>query len=134
VERDELLRLDYEQTASVVAMLTEVRFKLLALVPTISGIGVAVAEARVAQEALAIAVLGGVATLGVLVYDLRNTDMYDAALHRAKWLERQLAMRFSSPHATADMVGGVYAERPSRRDHDHPDPRFVFGLTVWHDM
>jgi hypothetical protein len=134
VTREDLLKLDYERTASVVAMLTDVRFKLLALVPTISGVGVAVAEGRSEHQSLAIGVLGTLATLGVLIYELRNTDMYDAALHRAKWLERQLGMRFSSPHAEPGMLGGVYGERPSRRDHDHPDPRFAFGLTVWHDM
>jgi hypothetical protein len=34
---DERLRLDYDQTTDLVRTLTDVRFKLLAFVPTISG-------------------------------------------------------------------------------------------------
>jgi hypothetical protein len=36
-DMDESLRLDYDQTTDLVRTLTDVRFKLLAFVPTISG-------------------------------------------------------------------------------------------------
>jgi hypothetical protein len=35
---EDLQRLDYEQTVAIVRMFTDVRFKLLALVPTVSAI------------------------------------------------------------------------------------------------
>jgi hypothetical protein len=107
---DERLRLDYGQTTDLLRSLTDVRFKLLALVPTLSGIAVALlGRPRPAAELLGVGLLGFVATLGVLVYDLRNTQVYDYALRRAGELEARLGI--ASPFG-GSRPGGLYAERP----------------------
>ena len=90
---DERLRLDYNQTTELVRTLMDVRFKLLAFVPTIAGAGVAVVGhgAPTGGELLGVGILGLLATFGVLLYDLRNTQVYNATLARARALERLFA-------------------------------------------
>jgi len=119
------LRADYEQTTSLVRTLTDVRFKLLAFVPTISGAAIAVlGHGRSTGELLAVGILGLAATLGIVVYELRNTQLYDYAIHRAKELERRLGHVSVFDETSA---GGLFSERPGR------DIR-IFGLaTVAHD-
>lgn len=119
------LSTDYEQTTSLLRTLTDVRFKLLAFVPTISGAAVAVlGHGRSTGELLAVGLLGLTATLGVVVYELRNTQLYDYAVHRAKELERRLE-HVSVFDETA--TGGLFSERPGRSIR-------IFGLaTVGHD-
>ncbi|MGZ4383713.1 MAG: hypothetical protein ACXVY3_03865, partial [Gaiellaceae bacterium] len=76
MDADERLRLDYEQTTELYRTLLDVRFKLLAIVPTISGVAVGLLDKpRPAIELLAVGLLGLVATLGVFVYELRNTQI-----------------------------------------------------------
>jgi hypothetical protein len=59
VSDEERLLLDYRQTSELVQSLTDVRFKLLALVPTLSGVAVAVlAHPSAAVELLAVGALG----------------------------------------------------------------------------
>jgi hypothetical protein len=70
------LRLEYDQTMQLVRSLTEVRFKLLAFVPTIAGFGVgSFGKPRPAAELLAIGLLGLAATLGIFIYELRNSQI-----------------------------------------------------------
>jgi hypothetical protein len=121
---DDLLRLDYDETTRVVHALAEIRFKLLAFVPTISGASVAVlSRPTTSAERLAVGLIGLVATLGVFMYELRNTQLHDAALARAKALEERLG--FVS--LRGDATGGPYSERPAR------SMRLGGALTIWHD-
>jgi hypothetical protein len=116
---DELLRLDYAQTTSSLRDLTEIRFKLLAFVPTVAGTAVAfMRHPSSAAELLAVGLIGLTATIGILLYDLRNTELYFGALERARLLERRLGM--TSPTA-ADQPGGPFTERASA-------DRTVFGV------
>jgi hypothetical protein len=119
------LSADYEQTTSLIATLTDVRFKLLAFVPTISGAAIAVlGNRRSTAELLAVGLLGLTATLGIVFYELRNTQLYDYAVHRAKKLEQRLQFVSISDETRA---GGLFSERPDRTFR-------IFGLaTVWHD-
>jgi hypothetical protein len=83
MDDDERLRLEYEQAVQVVRSLTDVRFKLLAFVPTTAGAVVAlVSPGSSGVELLAIGLLGLAATLGVLVYELRNAQLSRAATLR----------------------------------------------------
>jgi hypothetical protein len=112
MDADNGLRLDYEQTTQLLRTLVDVRFKLLAFVPTITGAAVGlIGQPRPAAELLGVGMLGLVATLGILVYELRNTQLHDALVHRAAELERQLGLRSvlgsSGP-------GGLFAELPGR--------------------
>ena len=122
--RDQLSA-DYEQTTNLLRMLTDVRFKLLAFVPTISGAAIAVlGHGRSTAELLAVGLLGLMATLGVVVYELRNTQLYDYAVYRAKELERRLG---SVSVFDETRAGGLFSERPGRNLR-------IFGLAaVGHD-
>jgi hypothetical protein len=90
-EKDELLRLEYEYASRLLGSLTEIRFKLLALVPTLSGAVVAlVSSGRSGVELLAIGGLGLAATSGVLAYELRNGELRRQAAVRVNRLEAEL--------------------------------------------
>jgi hypothetical protein len=105
------LRLDYQQTTDLMRQITDARFKLLALVPTLSGAAVAIlGRPSSAGELLAVGLLGLVATVGVLLYELRNAQLYDYGLHRAQELERRLEL----PSLGDGSSGGLFSERPDR--------------------
>jgi hypothetical protein len=88
---DELLRLEYDRAVAIFRDLTDVRFKLLALVPTLSGAAVALLKGnQAAVTLLAVGVLGLSATLGVLVYELRNSEIRQGAAKRIGDVEREL--------------------------------------------
>jgi hypothetical protein len=90
---DDRLKLEYEQTLLLVHSLTDVRFKLLAFVPTIAGFGVGFfGKPRPAAELLAVGLIGLVATIGIFVYELRNSQIYAGAVRRTSELERTLEM------------------------------------------
>jgi hypothetical protein len=122
---DELLRLDYEQTTQLVRALTEIRFKLLAFVPTIAGATVAfLSDPTSAAQLVAVGLLGLAATLGIFMYELGNIQAYDAAVHRAQVLERRLGIGSIGGEAGA---GGVFSEPRERTQR-------LFGrLEVRHD-
>lgn len=129
------LRLDYEQTCQQIRILTDVRFKLLAFVPTLTGVAVALLEKSVtAQIALAVSLLGLLVTLGIVIYDLRNTTIYDASIHRAKWLEVKLGLpvltRQMLSQEKQELLGGLFNERPSRKNL----PKLFNKLELWHDL
>ncbi len=110
MDADDRLRVDYDQTNQLLRALTDVRFKLLAFVPTVSGAAVAfLGSPRPAAELLGIGLLGLVATLGVFVYELRNSQLLDALVHRAGQLERLLGL---SSVLGSHGPGGLFSERP----------------------
>jgi hypothetical protein len=108
----ELVRLDYQQTTDLLRTLSDVRFKLLALVPTLSGTAIAIlGHPRSAAELLGVGLLGLTATLGILLYELRNTQLYEYATRRAQHDEAALGL----PSLRRDGgAGGVFSERPAR--------------------
>ncbi len=117
------LRLDYQQTTDLLRTLTDVRFKLLALVPTLSGAAVAFTGRPTAPvQLLALGGLGLAATLGILFYDLRNSEIYDYALRRAQRIENELSISLGSDGEP----GGLFSERPSGTIR-------LFGLTADRD-
>ena len=110
--RTELLRLDYQQTTDLLRTLSDVRFKLLALVPTLSGTAIAIlGHPSSAAELLGVGLLGLVATLGILLYELRNTQLYDYATRRAQHTEAELGLPSIGGGAGP---GGLFSERPGR--------------------
>ncbi len=93
MDADDRLRLDYERTTRLLRSLIDIRFRLLAFVPTFAGASVGFfGRTRPAAELLAVGVLGLVATLGVYLYELRNSQLYVAAAERARQIERQLEL------------------------------------------
>jgi hypothetical protein len=124
LSRGDLLRLDYDHTLDQLRTLTDVRFKLLALVPTVSGAAIGLlGRPRSAAELLGVGLLGLCATLGVLLYELRNTQLYDYATRRAKAVERELQL---VPAFGGQGTGGLYSERPDRSLH-------ILGVELGHD-
>ena len=122
--RTDLLRLDYDHTLDQLRTLTDVRFKLLALVPTLSGVAIGLlGRPRSAAELLGVGLLGLCATLGILFYELRNTQLSDYATQRAKAVERELGLVSAFGAAGP---GGLYSERPDRSVH-------VLGVELGHD-
>jgi hypothetical protein len=91
IDETERLRLEYDQAGQVLRSLAEIRFKLLALVPTTAGAVVALVSPRsTGVELLAIGLLGLAATLGVLVYELRNAEIGRSVTDRVQALEERL--------------------------------------------
>jgi hypothetical protein len=116
MDSPELLRLDYEQTTQLMRTLTDIRFKLLAFVPTIAGASVGlVGRGARAGELLAVGLLGLVATLGILLYELGNSQAYDELVQRASELEQQLGLGlFSRRRRTRMTLFGLVAARHDR--------------------
>jgi hypothetical protein len=102
--------LDYNQTSDLIRTLTDVRFKLLALAPTVTGTAVALlSHAHATAELLGVGSLGLVATVGLVVYELRNTQLHEYALLRARTLERRLGLgSLTDQH----QPGGLYSDQP----------------------
>lgn len=120
------LRLDYEQTLETYRQLAEIRFKLLAFVPTLSAIAVTLLT-NADLDGTEKGALGGVGflvTLGIVLYDQRNTQFYNGAISRAQLLEDKLNLdRFET-----DDHRGLFGSRD-----DHPRRRFL-ALPVRHDL
>lgn len=118
------LELEYSQINNNFRFLAEVRFKLLALVPILGGAAVFVLahsglEAGKALEpaspelllVMLVSLFGFLATLGITLYDQRNSELYNALVDRAKWLEGQLGLLKMS-RAPKPASGGQFNERP----------------------
>jgi hypothetical protein len=97
--RQDLLLKLYDQTCSTWRMLVDVRFKLLALVPTVSLVSLATVFG--AQDSpkylspplrLLFAILGLLATIGLLIYDLRNSQLHDDLISRGRKIEDELGV------------------------------------------
>jgi hypothetical protein len=73
-------------------------------------------------QLLALGGLGLAATLGVLSYDLRNSEIYDYAIRRAQRIETELRISLNGDGAP----GGLFSERPS-------GTLRLFGLTADRD-
>jgi hypothetical protein len=101
--------LDYEQVVGIIALLTDVRFKLLALVPTISGtaVGLLTSSDLGPSTQVVLAVLGFVVTVGIVFYEQRNTQFYNNAIGRAEYLEKELRLGT----APGDAEGGYFRSR-----------------------
>lgn len=111
LSRTDRLRLDYDQTTDLMRTLTDVRFKLLALVPTLSGAAIALlGHPSSPQQLLAVGFIGLIATVGILLYELRNSQIYDYATRRAEQIERALGLVSFGETGT----GGLFGERPDR--------------------
>ena len=103
MDADDKLRLDYEQTTQLMRTLTDIRFKLLAFVPTIAGASVGlVGRGQPASVLLGVGCSGSPRTVGILLYELRNGQIFDAVVERAAMLEQKLGL-------------GLFRDRPSNR-------------------
>jgi hypothetical protein len=130
VERDcldERDRFDYERVLDQFKVLAEIRFKLLAFLPTVSGTAVALLTTREVDRAeqVAIAVLGLTVTLAIFAYDQRNTQHYNRLAGRAEFLEGK-RLKLLNPDSP-DEPGGMMLERNVVPRH------FLFLVPMKHD-
>jgi len=107
---DDKSKLDYERTTQYFFHLADVRFKLLALLPIVSGTALAIVPAHLEPaETLALGMLGLVVSTGLLLYDQRNSQIYNSLIGRLNLIEESLrlpAMRENK------QVGGAFLDRP----------------------
>lgn len=103
---------EYEQVVGMVNLLTNVRFKLAAFVPTLTAAAVALISSADASPPTQVmfGVGGLVFVIGIVVYDLRNSQIYNGAIGRAKELEKTLYARYGG-----DSEPGLFG---SRKDTD----------------
>jgi hypothetical protein len=106
VEDREILITLYEQTCTTWRLLVDVRFKLFALVPTASLFSLAVFFGATDPQKqlhprllLAFACFGLLVTLGLSIYDIRNSQLYDDLISRGRKIEDELGV------ATAVFLG-----------------------------
>ncbi len=120
------LAYDHEQTTKYFHALADARFKLLALVPLVTGGAFATLNpvTNPGQSCL-VGAFGFLVTLGITFYDRRNTQIYDAMNVRAKALEVLMALpRLGNPRFHRS---GPFLHRPERSLN-------LFGvIRIWHD-
>jgi hypothetical protein len=122
-DQTKLGKFNYVETLNTWRMLADIRFKLLALVPTLSSIGIGLLSQDLtnghvpSESVFAIGILGFLVTLGVVIYDQRNSQASNAAYFLAKDLEELLGLP----------KGGHLQQRPAR------ELRLFGILTMWHD-
>jgi hypothetical protein len=135
--------LEYAELNASFRLLSEVRFKLLALFPILGGIaafvlsyiGLAAGNETPGADwllALSGSLFGFVITLGIVIYDQRNSELYNALVHRAKFLERRFRLDYAPGSLAASggfskPFGGQFSERPGKH-------RRILGIVVGHDL
>ena len=101
---------DYKVTVDMIKLFTDIRFRCLVFVTSITAIAIALLPGTVdSATRIAIGLVGLLATLGIAVYELRNSQLYEAASHRAKELERLLGMVSTTENVKKQ---GLFGERP----------------------
>jgi hypothetical protein len=82
------LALDYQWTNEQIKLLTDIRFRLLVLVPPLVAVGVTLLSnptfggGASPLAMIGVGLLGLSITFGVVLYDLRNSQLYDALINR----------------------------------------------------
>jgi hypothetical protein len=90
----DVLDMLYGEVCSAWRTLVDVRFKLLALVPAVSGVAIAkLIEKSDTSSWLALAAVAGLfVTLGIFVYDRRNSALHDDLISRGRRIESELGV------------------------------------------
>jgi len=123
---DKKLQVDYERTAQYFFHLADTRFKLLGLLPVVTGLAVSTLPEKLEPtQGFAVALLGLIVTVGLTIYDQRNTQMYDRLVKRARRIEEEF--RFIPSPVLSKPYGGAFLDRPRRRSLG-PVP------IIWHDL
>src|SRR5262245_45537431 len=104
------LRADYQTAVDIVKLLSDIRFKCLTFVTAVIAVASAIVQGTAVDGTkMALGLVGFLDTFGITLYDLRNSQLYDAAIHRAKYLEDQLEVKGSASHGER---AGLFNERP----------------------
>jgi len=124
----EMLRAEYQEVNANFRALAEIRFKLLALVPTVSGLGIALIDQKTDPDSAVTALLSGfglVVLLGIVTYDQRNSQFYNRLDERAQFLEAQMKLPKAGEKPTDPSVRGEVGGQFLNRT---VEPSHLFGL------
>jgi hypothetical protein len=123
---DKKLQVDYERTTQYFFHLADTRFKLLGLLPVVTGLALSTLPEKLEPtQGFAVSLLGLIVTIGLTIYDQRNTQMYDRLVKRARRIEKEF--RFIPSPVLTKPYGGAFLDRPGRRSLG-PIP------IIWHDL
>ena len=99
--RREALLKEYSEVNSNFRLLTDIRFKLLALLPIAAAAAAALKGDGLGLEGMGFSLFGLVATLGLATYNARNDQLYNELIGRAASIELSLGLQ-----------DGAFANRP----------------------
>jgi hypothetical protein len=96
-QNKELLLTLYDQVCSTWKALIDVRFKLLGLVPTVSIALLATilsikSDGLTFSGKLLISILGTLSSIGLFIYDKRNSELHDDLISRGRKIEEELGI------------------------------------------
>jgi hypothetical protein len=100
-ERREALLKEYSEVCQNFRLLTDIRFKLLAVLPIATAVAVALKTGSATAPWLGLSLFGLVVTLGLVTYNMRNDQLYNELVGRAAAIERSLGL-----------PDGGFAQRP----------------------
>jgi hypothetical protein len=116
--RDALLK-EYGEVSNLFRTLTDIRFRLLGILPIASAVTAALgARSQNGGEIgvpLALALFGLAAAIGVVTYNARNDQLYNELVGRAAAIERSVGL-----------PDGAFSNRP------RPWLRYKLGRWTWH--
>jgi len=103
------LKIAYDQVCSTWRTLLDVRFKLLGLIPFVTvGVLIVVIPESGAQatlkglDAAVVGIVGLLAVAGLLIYEIRNSELYNDLISRGRRLEAEIGLQ-----------NGIFLGRPS---------------------
>lgn len=115
---------EYREVNANFRTLVDIRFKLLALVPTVSGLAIALTDQNTDADSPITALLSGlglVVLLGIVAYDHRNSQLYYYLGLRLQFLEAQMKLPQAGKKPTdprvADEGGGQYLDQNMEPHH-----------------
>lgn len=112
-DREVMLK-DHATTLDLFKILVDIRFKLLTFVPTVTTVAVGILSSGKQQNTfdegttLFVGVAGVLLSVAIVVYELRNSQIHDRAVHRIKHLERLLGF---TPSYAGESPRGMFQER-----------------------
>lgn len=111
-DREALLR-DHATELELYKVLVDIRFKLLTFMPTVTTIAVGILsldKQKAFDEGtmLLVGLGGGITSLAIVVYEIRNSQIHDRVIHRIKHLERLLGF---TPSYAGKSPRGMFDER-----------------------
>ncbi len=99
--RDALIA-EYREVSSNFKLLTDIRFKLLGFLPLAAAATAAVKSDSLGLSTSVLSLFGLAVTIGLMTYNSRNDQLYDALVGRAREIERCLGI-----------PDGAFANRPT---------------------
>jgi len=100
-DRREALSKEYGEVCNNFRMLTDIRFKLLALLPIATAAAATFKGESTGGGSFVLPLFGLIATIGLVTYNTRNDQLYNELVGRAASIERSLGL-----------ADGAFANRP----------------------